>query len=121
MQTATRLGIHSHTHALYSIIVDEQNALNNHLHHVYPINKFDPAHSLCNIDCFHTRLSNFTTDYRHYRQKEVQQPVVHQFSSEQLTAISRMRLTAQSLQQQVSEEMENIDPQHNNRTQLIRL
>jgi hypothetical protein len=77
MQTATRLGIHSHIHVLCSIIIDEQNAFNNHLHHVYPTNKFDLAHSLCSIDYFHTRLLNFTTGYRHSRQKEVQQPVVH--------------------------------------------
>jgi hypothetical protein len=83
-------------------------------------NKFDQVRFVCNVKYLYTRLLNFATGYRHYERKGRQQPAVHQSSSEQLNAASRMRSTAQSIQNRASEEMKHIDQQHSKHLQLIR-
>ena len=102
------------------LTIDERNALNNGLHHVYPTDTFDQPRFVCNVEYFYSRLLTFRTDYRDYEPKDADQDIVHQLTTEQLNGATRMRLMAQSLQHQAQTELKQTDRQHQQHLQLIR-
>ena len=103
-----------------NLTVDEHNALNNGLHHVYPTSTFDQSRFVCNVEYFYSRLLSFTTDYRDYELKDADEDVVHQLTTEQLTGANHMRRAAESLQHQARTELQQIDRQHRKHLQSIR-
>jgi hypothetical protein len=61
-----------------SILTDEERAaLANGLHHVYPLEQFDQAQFICNIEYFYARLLNIRTAYQHYERRSADVVVRH--------------------------------------------
>ena len=99
---------------------EEHQALVHGLHHVYPPEKFDVPQFVCNIEYFYSRLLEVQSKERHYERKDPNVKVLHQLSSTQLDAASKLRSIANGFQRTAQSELEQLGKYHRQTRQVLR-